>query len=142
MITVVNYSMSVYSIEGVLTMDGKTISFDHGKDRTETDWGKSFPRSWIWMASNQFDMSGTSFTASIAGIPWMGRAFRGFIICFLFGGKLYRFTVYNGGTLESLSVSDKEVVFSLSNRHYRLEVQAERSKGGVIHAPYRTMNLV
>lgn len=128
-----------HSIEGSLIMDGKTISFDEGRGYTETDWGRSFPRSWVWIACNHFDTPGVSFTASIASIPWLGRAFRGFIIGFLLGGKLYRFTTYNGGTLESLSVSDQEVVFVLSNRHYRLEVQAERSEGGVLHAPYRIM---
>jgi tocopherol cyclase len=128
-----------HNIEGTLVINGKTISFDRGRGYTETDWGQSFPRSWIWMASNHFKPSSASLTVSIATIPWLGRAFRGLIAGFLLARKLYRFTTYNGGTLESLSVSDKEVAFSLSNRHYRLEVQAQRSEGGILHAPYRSM---
>jgi hypothetical protein len=86
-------------IEGALDIDGRTIDFTGGRGYTEKDWGRSFPSSWIWLQSNHFSTPGSSFTASVAIIPWIGRSFPGFIIGLWHQNKLYRFATYTGAKI-------------------------------------------
>src|SRR4030042_6412444 len=88
-----------HRIDGERRMDGQQINFENGRGYLEKDWGKSFPQAYIWMQCNHFEQPSISLTLSIAKIPWLKGSFRGFIIGFLFGDRLYRFTTYNGAEL-------------------------------------------
>lgn len=124
-----------HALEGHLAVDGRALDLTGGRGYIEKDWGRSFPRAWVWMQSNHFDTPGTSLTASIAIIPWLGSAFNGFIIGLWHGGRLYRFATYTGARVETLSISSGAVVWVVSNRRYRLEILARREEGGLLRAP-------
>jgi len=68
--------------------------------------------------------------------PWPTGAFRGYIIDFLLDGELHRFTTYTGSVLESLEMSDSHRHLDIRNRSHRLNVDARKSDGAILHAPY------
>lgn len=135
-----------HQIEGNLNIDGQPVDFSGGRGYIEKDWGKAFPRGYIWMQSNHFEMPGTCLTGSIAMIPWLWYEFRGYIVGLWHQGELYRFTTYTGADTDKLILTDTHVHWELSGKAgsgakrdlYRLEIDAERASGGLLHAPYRT----
>jgi len=125
-------------IHGSLTIDEQFIDFTDGRGYIEKDWGESFPTGYTWFQSNHFETPGTSLTASIAVIPWLGNAFRGFIVGLWHKNHLYRFATYSGAKTEALSITDDRVTWTLRDRHQRLELVAYRAKGGLLHEPTRS----
>lgn len=126
-----------HSLLGELIIEGSNISFDGGRGYIEKDWGRSFPSGYIWFQSNHFDIADISLTASIAMIPWLGRAFRGFIIGLWLKGILYSFATYTGAHTERLSFSDGRVEWIVSDRRFRLELQVIQADSGQIYGPTR-----
>ena len=127
-----------HQIRGILRIDGQSIDFTDGRGYIEKDWGQSFPAGYVWFQSNHFDTQGTSLTASIAVIPWLGNAFRGFIVGLWYQGNLYRFATYTGARTETLDIVDDRVTWVIRDRRYRLEMVACRVEGGLLHEPTRT----
>jgi len=124
-------------IEGALNLDGRTGDWTGGRGYIEKDWGQSFPAAWIWFQSNHFSMPGTCVTASVALIPWLGSAFRGFIVGLWHEGKLYRFATYTGARITHLAMTDEHVTWVMRDRRHTLELLAERAEGGLILGPTR-----
>jgi len=124
-----------HSIDGHLEIDGQLADFSGGKGYIEKDWGKQFPSAWIWGQSNHFDVPGVSLMLSVAVIPWLRNSFGGFIIGLLHQGEIIRFATYNRSKIEQLSVDDKQVNLVVQSSNYRLEIQALRMGGGLLHAP-------
>ena len=130
-----------HRIEGALVVDGEKVDFTGGRGYIEKDWGQSFPSAWIWMQSNHFATSGTCLTASVAIIPWLGSAFNGFIVGLWHEGTLRRFATYTGARLERQDVTNDRVFLTLSDRRYRIEIEATRATGGLLLSPERTAML-
>lgn len=124
-----------HAIRGTLVVTGQEIDFSAGRGYIEKDWGRSFPSAWVWMQSNHFQEEGTSFTASVAIIPWLRSSFRGFIIGLWHAGRLYRFATYTGARIEELAVTDEHVHWVVSDRRLRLEIDAGRSEAGLLRGP-------
>jgi len=125
-----------HQLEGSLSVEGKEQSFTKGKGYIETDWGRGFPSGYIWMQTNHFDFNrDTSLIASCAIIPWIGKSFRGFIMGMMHEGKLYSWTTYNGSKELELRVDDKHVFWTVTGPDGTLELKAERTRGGLLHAP-------
>lgn len=84
-----------HTLQGALTIDGESISFDNGIGYLEGDSGKSFPKEYLWLHANDFS-GGESFTLSVADIPFMCFSFRGVICVIMVNGKEYRLATYLG----------------------------------------------
>jgi tocopherol cyclase len=126
-----------HSLQGALTINGKSMDFSGGRGYIEKDWGKSFPAAWVWFQSNHFKNATACITASVAIIPWIGSAFRGFIAGLWLDGKLYRFATYTGAKVGRLDIADEQVTWEVQDRHYRLCMVANRHEGGLLHGPTR-----
>jgi hypothetical protein len=126
-----------HSLQGTLTLNGEVMDFSGGRGYIEKDWGQSFPVAWVWCQSNHFANKSACITASVAVIPWTGRAFRGFIVGLWLDGKLHRFATYNGASIESLQIFDEHVDWVLRNRQSRLFLKACRVQGGLLRGPTR-----
>ncbi len=134
-----------HTIQGRLEIDGQAVDFSRGRGYMEKDWGRTFPRAYIWMQTNHFLEQGISLTASVATIPWLTGWFRGFLVGLLIDGKLYRFTTYLGSQILSLAVDDQHVDWTLSGgsrsdpdrlfSNLELCLRAERSGGGLLSSP-------
>lgn len=127
-----------HGLRGAFEIDGERVNFDGGRGYIEKDWGQAFPSAYIWMQTNHFEQPGTSFTASIAMIPFGRFSFRGQIIGLWHDKTLYRFAKYTNAVVEKLSVTDSHVDWVVRDSKYRLELQAERTEGSLLHAPIRT----
>lgn len=101
----------------------------------EKDWGASFPKCWIWMHSNHFDVQKpASIMASVAHIPWMGRFFPGFIVVLVIEGIEYRFATYNQSQMKCLVFDDLVLLeFKLHDLH--LLITAYRGETATLHMP-------
>jgi tocopherol cyclase len=126
-----------HEVSGRLRIGKRETDFSAGRGYIEKDWGNAFPRGWVWMQTNHFAEAGTCLTASVARIPWLGTAFPGFIAGLWHRGRLFRFATYTGAALTRLAITDTNVHVTLEGRRYRLELDAKRSKGGLLHAPFR-----
>jgi tocopherol cyclase len=128
-----------HSITGNLSVEGRPVSFEGGRGYIEKDWGKAFPAGYVWMASNHVEGAPeASLVASVAIIPWLHSSFRGFIIGFKHDGKLNKWSTYNRAKETSLLIDDSHVLWHLQGPDGRLELKAERVRGGLLHAPLRT----
>ncbi|MGV8969620.1 MAG: tocopherol cyclase family protein [Microbacteriaceae bacterium] len=128
-----------HSLGGSLEVEGAPVSFVGGRGYIEKDWGQAFPSGYVWLASNHIDVDATaSLIGSVAIIPWLGRPFRGFIIGFMHGGTLHKWTTYNRSQEDLLTIDDSHVRWAVTGPSGRLELTAERVRGGLLHAPLRT----
>jgi hypothetical protein len=134
-----------HTLDGSLMIQNNQVNFSGGRGYIEKDWGKTFPRAYIWMQSNHFPEPDVSFMASVATIPWLRSWFRGFLVGLLVEKRLYRFTTYLGSDIQSLKVSNKQVVWKLIGKSrsdparefpaYELTVTADRGQGGLLSSP-------
>jgi len=124
-----------HSVEGALHINDREIDFTGGKGYIEKDWGQAFPEAWIWQQSNHFSEDGISLTASIAIIPWIRKAFPGFIVGFLWEGKLYRFATYTGAKTTLLETNDKIVHWIVEDKKFQLEMHTEIGPSTYLRAP-------
>lgn len=124
-----------HKLEGEVRIDDELIDLSGGRGYIEKDWGRSFPKAWVWMQSNSFDLERTSFMLSIATIPWLGRSFTGCLCAFLFKEKLYKFTTYRGAKIDRVEVLDNEVFLQLRQAGFSLNVSAKKTSGARLISP-------
>lgn len=125
-----------HELGGTLLVEDVKTGFEGGRGYVEKDWGRGFPSGYAWAQSNHFAEQGVSISASVARIPWLTGAFRGYLIGFLLHGTLHRFTTYTGAVIGQIKVSDDAYQLTVSDRTHRLELKATRGEGAVLHAPY------
>lgn len=124
-----------HHISGELEVYGKKVDFSGGRGYIEKDWGRSFPRCWIWMQTNHFGGDRrVSLMASVARIPWLGSHFNGCIVGFLLEDRLYRFATYTG-TETHIKLEEHRVHLVFSDRKYRLEITANQGDTGALISP-------
>lgn len=119
-------SMS-HDLDGEISLNNRLISFHHGRGYIEKDWGKSFPRAYVWLQSNHFNDLKTSFMFSYADIPFLGFYFKGLIANLHYKGKEYRFATYNLTRVIKEIIEPRKVLYILKKGKYRLEILAESS---------------
>ena len=117
-------SMS-HQLSGLLKINENPISFHQGKGYIEKDWGKSFPRAYVWMQSNHFANSKTSFMFSYADIPFIGLHFKGLIANLFYEGKEYRFATYNFSSVKREVIKDNQVHYILKRGRLTLDIEAK-----------------
>lgn len=132
-----------HPLAGTLEIEGRRVDFDQGRGYLEKDWGRSFPASYVWLASNHLaDTAGEqpdgSLMASCAIIPGLGRRFRGSIVALQWAGRLRTWATWNGSRDERLHLDDQHVTWRMSGPEGTLDLGAARVRGGLLHAPLRT----
>lgn len=126
-----------HSISGTLKINDREIDFNKGNGYIEKDWGTSFPKEYIWIQCNKFKNKTISIFASIANIPFMKMAFRGFICNLTIDGKEYRFATYNRSKLKIEKVTNRNVILSLENSEAIVNIEAILNKPGKLIAPHK-----
>lgn len=130
-----------HQLEGQLQLSGtdsgasRTADFSGGKGYIEKDWGRSFPRAYVWMQSNHFDTHDrVSLMASVAHIPWLNSHFIGFISGFWLDGRLFKFATYTGAR-KYLKINDEQVVLIFRSPGLELRIVATQAKGTALKSP-------
>lgn len=128
-----------HDLHGSITAEGTTVDMSGGRGYIEKDWGRAFPAGYIWMHSAHLqDAPEACLVASVAIIPWLRSSFRGFIVGLRTADRLRTWATYNGSREELLTIDDSHVRWSMSGPDGRLDLVAERRRGGLLHAPVRT----
>ena len=127
-------SMS-HKLEGSLNIDGLDVNFSGGRGYIEKDWGKSFPREYVWMQSNHFKNSGTSFMFSEAIIPFKAFHFNGLIVSLIIDGQEYRFATYNGSKVSAKAIKSNSVCYEIKKGKLKLIVEAVNEKTISLSSP-------
>jgi len=126
---------------GIIVINGKATGFINDKKiksanfYMEKDWGKSFPSAWIWMQSNNFEYLNTSFTLSVANVPFRGKSFTGFIGYFLHKNKFYKFTSYNGSKIDFIDYKKNSVFIKIFRKNIFMEIKALSKNGNILFSP-------
>lgn len=107
-----------HKMNGTLTMNDSTLSFENGTGYLETDWGSSFPKTYLWTQCNIFKDNLCSVMLSIADIPFLKQSFRGCIAVIYYQNKEYRLATYKGVKIIKY---DAEGILLIQG-HYRLEI--------------------
>jgi hypothetical protein len=124
-----------YIIEGKLSINGEVVDFTNGRGYTEKDLGTSFPKAYIWMQTNHFGRSKTSFMAAIARIPIFGIDITGPLSAFMLDGKIYRFGPDNLSKLKIFEITEDCLKCKISNPKFELEIDAKKTGGVFLPSP-------
>lgn len=114
-------------IEGSLSINGTEVDFTGGKVYVEKNWGSSFPKSWVWIQSNNFKNPSVSVTCSLATIPFPIKDFRGFLIGLTINNKFYSFTTINRSKL-NLKNMGEDIELVTYNKNYKLTLKTTTNK--------------
>jgi tocopherol cyclase len=126
-----------HQLTGKIQMNEKVMDFDRGKGYIEKDWGESMPESWIWMQSNHFSNTKSSFMLSVANIPWLGKSFTGFLGFYYFNGEVYRFATYTKAQLELKKTSENQLSITISDKKNRFVIETKNNHAGMLKAPVK-----
>ena len=124
-----------HDLKGRLNVNGDLIDFDGGKGYIEKDWGTSFPETWLWIQANNFIDRNTSFSFSVAKIPWRGKFFIGFIAFLYFDSRFFLFSTYNNSVLEEVNHEGELISLTMKNRDSILKISAVKNTFGELKAP-------
>ena len=124
-----------HTIHGTLNHNGVQIDMTQGEGYLEKDWGRSFPKAWVWVQANHFEESGASFLFSVARIPWLGKSFTGLIAFLRTSQGFLTFATYNGGKIRSMQRNRDEIDVTLTNANHVLRFSTSVPGGGILKAP-------
>ncbi|MBE3085844.1 MAG: hypothetical protein IMZ64_06470 [Bacteroidetes bacterium] len=124
-----------HDLSGGIKINENHIDFNGGKGYIEKDWGTSFPEAWLWIQANNFNNPDTSFTFSVAKIPWRGKFFIGFIAFLYYNKKFLLFSTYNNSELTEINQTSELIGFTLKNNNSILKVSATKKTFGELRAP-------
>lgn len=123
------------SVSGYLWINGERIDFEDSYGYVEKDWGRSFPKSWVWMQSNHFKNEDVSFMFSIATIPFYVTEFTGFLSFLRIGKKFYRFATYAGAKIVYHKKNGDVLDVVIRDRNYELCLRAVSNEKSDLIAP-------
>ena len=122
-------------IKGSLMINDKLVDFTNGYGYIEKDWGKSFPKWWVWMQSNHFEQDDVSLMFSIAKIPWLKNHFTGFLSFLKIGEKMYLFATYTGAKVKTLEYTNGDIFIVVKDRKHTLTITGKYKESGILRAP-------
>lgn len=124
-----------HETNGLLNINGKIYDYQRGYGYIEKDWGKSFPKNWIWFQSNHFPDGKTTVMFSVAKVPFLATAFTGFLAIFRYDKRILLFTTYTGARIRKLYKEDSLLEVVIEDLRFRLEMTVIHSDGGELKAP-------
>ena len=124
-----------HNIKGSVITCDKTVDYTNGSGYIEKDWGRSFPKQWIWIEANNFNNTDATLMFSIAKIPWLGMSFKGFISFLRIGDDIYYFATYTNAKIKRLNIDNGHADIIIHDKDYIFEISAENSSRGGLTAP-------
>lgn len=113
--------------QGELCINGNKVDFNGGKVYIEKNWGRAFPRAWIWVQSNSFHNSRVSLSCSIGIVSFLSGSFNGFLTGFMLEDRFYKFTSMNRSRVKIDRHKD-DVNIKFLNKEYELNINTESEK--------------
>jgi len=109
-----------HKLKGYLLLNEKKLDFTNGTGYIETDWGSSFPDSYLWTQCNWYDKGDCCIMLSIAHIPFPFKSFTGCICSIYYAGKEYRLATYLG--VRILTYTKQKVVLVQGTNKLEIKV--------------------
>lgn len=125
-----------HKVDGTLILNDEAWSFQEDIGYIEKDWGRSFPKRYIWIQGNHFSTNSTNLMVSVADIPFLGLAFEGIIAQLEIAGKVYRIASYLGARRGKLLVTKQGFNLEIFQGKLRLFVEAKMDDTGLLKAPH------
>ncbi|MCK8059353.1 MULTISPECIES: tocopherol cyclase family protein [unclassified Fusibacter] len=113
------------SVEGTVTIEGETHKLENAKLYLEKDWGKSFPREWIWLEAGAFEEENVHLMFSVANIPWIGKAFNGHLGYVWLGETRIGLGTYRNSHY-SLEEDDDKIILAVAKGKYHIVITAQQ----------------
>jgi tocopherol cyclase len=124
-----------HDLYGEIKTNNRSFRFDGGRGYIEKDWGKSMPSSWIWIQTNSFKNSNSSFMLSIAKIPWLGFSFTGFLGFYYINNEMVRFGTYSRAKVKLEKQEKNNLNLNIFLKDKVLEIQTLKNSSGMLKAP-------
>jgi len=124
-----------HQVDGTLELNNESWSFQSDTGYIEKDWGRSFPKRYIWIQGNHFAKSEANLMLSVADIPFLKMNFEGVIAQLDIPDKSLRIATYFGGRKGKLERSKDGFLLELIQGGYRLQVIAKTDETGDLKAP-------
>ena len=124
-----------HDLYGEIKTNNRSFRFDGGRGYIEKDWGKSMPSSWIWIQTNSFKNSNSSFMLSIAKIPWLGFSFTGFLGFYYINNEMVRFGTYSRAKVKLEKQEKNNLNLNIILKDKVLEIQTLKNNSGMLKAP-------
>jgi tocopherol cyclase len=103
-----------HNLKGILSVEDEIYDFNEGTGYIELDKGKSFPKRYVWVQSNEMD--NFSIMMSVADIPFCKFYFEGCICAIIYNMQEYRLATYLGAKAQVFS--DKVII---TQRNMKIE---------------------
>lgn len=120
-----------HKINGKLNINNQDIVIEGGNGYIEKDWGTSFPKTYLWIQSNDFSNDKISIMVSIADIPFLGLEFKGCIAIVYYKGIEYRLATYNG--VKILKYDENGLI--IKRGKYKLKIDVKENNPQELLAP-------
>lgn len=119
-----------HSLSGKFMVEDTLMDFSGGTGYIEGDYGRSFPKNYLWLQCNAFKEN-LSIMVSIAHIPIFGFTFTGCICAITYKGREYRLATYKGVHIR-LATEEKII---LTQGHYTLCILLKPAKTLPLYSP-------
>lgn len=112
-----------------------------GSAYMEKNWGKCFPTKWIWVESNNFKNTNTSFVMAYANLF---HNVDGFFAILHIDGEEIRFATYNGFKAKIVESCEDNIIIEIKKKNIILKVDIEYKDDYKLVAPtkYGNMNRI
>ena len=124
-----------HTVNGNLVLNTENWGFQEDIGYIEKDWGRSFPKRYIWIQGNHFSSSNANLMLSVADIPFLGLQFEGVIAQLDLLEKSFRIATYLGAHKGKLALTKDGFTLELIQGRYRLIVFARMDETGSLKAP-------
>lgn len=122
-------------VEGAFLYNNKRLDLKDAKGYVEKDYGRSFPKGYVWIQTNNLDEHNTSLFLSVATIPYLKLFFNGFIVNFYHKNKHYRFATYNFSKILEETINETHAHYVFKKGKYKLEVIGKISEYVTLASP-------
>ncbi len=123
-----------HQVNGTISVNGEAWTFSDQAGYIEKDWGRSFPRRYIWIQGNHFDQD-AALMVSVADIPFLGFHFEGVICQLNVKDQVYRIATYTGARCTGICHTDDGFTLTLKQGSLTLDVTAHVPQQGILKSP-------
>lgn len=109
-------------IDGTISINGKEVDYTDGKAYVEKNWGRNFPKDYLWIQSSGFTNKKASLTISYGRVPLYLFKINGFLGALYLEDKIYTFTTMNKSKI-NIDKEEDIILVELSNKEYYLRVR-------------------
>lgn len=123
-----------HRVNGTIRVNGESWSFTDQVGYIEKDWGRSFPRRYVWIQGNHFEQD-AALMLSVADIPFLGLHFEGVICQLNLADDVYRIATYTGARCTGIHHTADGFTLTLKQGSLSLDITAHVPQQGILKSP-------